>query len=416
MSETVDAKIHFEVSTIETIDQSVLNFVKNLNLSTKTNKGFKPVPVIWGTAERAYQVKKNKDIRDTQGLLVLPIISIKRTSFTKSSNSPGVFQGNVPEDDDGRGGSLNVSRVLYQQKTLEFANADALKLYGQKNFPSQNPKIVYKTVSVPMPVNVEVMYEITLRTEYQQQMNDLMTPFATRPGTVNFVRLIEKDHRYEGFIQESYANNDNLSDFSGDERKFETKINLKVIGYIVGEGKNREKPHYSIKENAVEVKIPRERITLGEIPEHEFGAYYGLAGVPEEVIEKLLMNPVRINNIPASSFFNTSAGGGGGTTVGGSVVTTDNFAEVLGNNIIVRETLKEPDVAIPADGRTFTTLHNIRANTETVYINGVLQRSGTCDACNYVVSGGNKIIFNLDDNGQTILEIGDDIMVTYIKG
>ena len=41
MSETIDAKIHFEVSTIETIDQSVLNFVKNLNLATKTNKGFK---------------------------------------------------------------------------------------------------------------------------------------------------------------------------------------------------------------------------------------------------------------------------------------------------------------------------------------------------------------------------------------
>ena len=156
MSETIDAKIHFEVSTIETIDQSVLNFVKGLSLSTKTNKGFKPVPIIWGTAERAYQVKKNKDIRDSQGLLVLPIISIKRTGFTKSSASPGVFQGNVPEFDDAQGGSLNVSRVLYQQKTMEFANADALRLYGQKHFPSQNPKIVYKTVSVPMPVNVEV--------------------------------------------------------------------------------------------------------------------------------------------------------------------------------------------------------------------------------------------------------------------
>ena len=67
MSETIDAKIHFEVSTIETIDQSVLNFVKGLSLSTNTNKGFKPVPVIWGTAERSYQVKKNKDIRDSQG-------------------------------------------------------------------------------------------------------------------------------------------------------------------------------------------------------------------------------------------------------------------------------------------------------------------------------------------------------------
>ncbi len=413
MSETIDAKIHFEVSTIETIDQSVLNFVKGLSLSTVTNKGFKPVPIIWGTAERSYQVKKNKEIRDGQGLLVLPIISIKRTGFTKSSNSPGVFQGNVPED-GASGGSLSVSRVLYQQKTLEFANADALKLYGQKNFPSQNPKIVYKTVSVPMPVNVEVMYEITLRTEYQQQMNDLMTPFATRPGTVNFVRLTEKDHKYEGFIQEGYASNDNLSDYSSDERKFETKITLKVIGYIVGEGKNREKPHYSIKENAVEVKIPRERITLSEIPEHEFGAYYGLAGVPSEIIEKFLSSDVRINNVPASSYFSTSGGGGGGTTTGGSVVTTDNFAEVLGNNLVVRETLKQEDAAIPEDGRTLTATFNIRANTESVYINGILQTQGS--EKDYVITGTKQVVFNLDDDGETFLEIGDEIVITYIKG
>tara|TARA_R100000152_G_C6776395_1_gene205492 strand:- start:1420 stop:2664 length:1245 start_codon:yes stop_codon:yes gene_type:complete len=414
MSETIDAKIHFEVSTIETIDQSVLNFVKGLNLSAKTNKGFKPVPIVWGTAERAYQVKKNKEIRDSQGLLVLPIISIKRTGFTKSNASPGVFQGNVPEFDDAKGGSLNVSRVLYQQKTMEFANADALRLYKQKHFPSQNPKIVYKTVSVPMPVNVEVMYEITLRTEYQQQMNDLMTPFATKPGTVNFVRLIEKDHRYEGFIQEGYTSNDNLSDFSSDERKFETKINLKVIGYIVGEGKNREKPHYAIRENAVEVKIPRERITLGEIPDHEFGAYYGLEGVPPEVMDQLLMDPVRINNVPASSFFSTSGGSGGGGVSGGSVVTTDNFAEVLNQNLVVREVLKEADAALPGDSRTFGTTFPIKTNTETVFVNGLIQSSGA--EKDYVTSGTNNVVFNLDDDGDSLVEIGDEIVITYIKG
>ena len=34
------------------------------------------------------------------------------------------------------------------------------------------------------------------------------------------------------------------------------------------------------RENAVEVKIPRERISLQEVPEHEYGSYYGLSGVP----------------------------------------------------------------------------------------------------------------------------------------
>jgi len=407
MSETIDKKIHFEVSTIETIDKSVLNFVESLGLSTMTNKGFKPVPIIWGTAERAYQVKKNKEVRDSQGLLVLPIISIKRAGFVKNSASPGVFQGNVPEVDDAQGGSLSVSRTIYQQKTLKFANADALKLYGQKNYPAANPKVVYRTVTVPMPVNVEVSYEITLRTEYQQQMNDLMTPFVTTPGTVNFVRLVEKDHRYEGFIQSDYSSADNLSDFSGDERKFETKINLKVIGYIVGEGPNREKPHYAIRENAVEVKIPRERITLGEIPEHEYGAYYGLAGVPPEVIEQLLMNPYLINNTPAASFFAAAAASGGSGDVSANVVTTDNFAQTMAENLIVRETLKEED-SVPASLTAFTTLFSIRANTEQVLVNGLLQAEGALK--DYTISGNNTVIFNEN------VETGDLVVITYIKG
>jgi hypothetical protein len=407
MSETVDKKVHFEVSTIETIDQSVLNFVESLNLSTLTNKGFKPVPVIWGTAERAFQVKSNKEIRDQQGLLVLPIISIRRTNFVKSRQSPGVFQGNVPENQDDKGGALNITRTIFQQKTLKFANADALRLYGQKNYPGPNPKVVYRTVSVPMPVNVEVTYEITLRTEYQQQMNDLMTPFITKPGTINFVTLTEKDHKYEGFIQPDFTSNDNLNDFSSDERKFETKISLKVIGYIVGEGKNREKPHYAIRENAVEIKIPRERITLGEIPEHEYGAYYGLAGVPEEVLASLLMSPYILGNAPAASFFSTS-GTGGGANVSANVVTTDNLASEMASRFSINEVLKEEDEALPGDKRTFTTIHDIRSNTETVTVNGVIQALGATN--DYVVQGSNQIVFQYD------LDSSDVVRITYIKG
>ena len=66
MSESINKNLHFEVSTIETIDKSVLNFVKSLGLSTTTNKGFQPVPIVWGTAERSFQAKGNKDIRDEQ--------------------------------------------------------------------------------------------------------------------------------------------------------------------------------------------------------------------------------------------------------------------------------------------------------------------------------------------------------------
>ena len=276
------AKIHFEPSTIENIDRSVLDYIKSLKLAVDTNSGFTEVPVLWGTSERSFLSKDKKEIRDDQGMLKFPLISIRRSSFSKPLKSGGVFQGNVPEFNDGQGGSLPVGKVIFQERTTAFANAEAMRLHGQNNYPRPNHKVVYQTVYAPMPVNVEVMYEITLRTEYQQQMNDLMLPFVTRPGTINYVLLKSEGHRYEGFIQDQHQSSDNLSDFSAAERKFETKITLKVIGYLVGEGKNEDKSHFSVRQNFVEVKLSRETVTLGEIPDHKNGAYYGLPGVDAE--------------------------------------------------------------------------------------------------------------------------------------
>lgn len=257
-----DEKIYFKPSTIENIDRSVLSFVEDLDLYTDTNEGFRKVPIMWGTSERSFLSKNDKELRDKQGMLRLPIISIRRTGFTKSLSSKGIFQGFVPENPDQQGGSLIVSRKINQEKTNNFAKADSKKLTGQENSRRKNNKIVYQTVTAPMPVNVELTYEIVLRTEYQQQMNDLLLPFITRPGTINYVRLESEGHRYEGFLQDQFSPRDNLSDYTSSERKFETSINLRVVGYLVGQGKNREKPHFAVRENAVEVKIPRESIVV----------------------------------------------------------------------------------------------------------------------------------------------------------
>lgn len=403
-------KLHFEPSTIETIDKSVLNYVEELNLFTTTNKGWKKVPVLWGTSERTFLTKDKTEIRDSLGALIYPLISIRRTSFKKDLRSPGIFQGNVPEVSDEQGGSLDIKRVVYQEKTAKFANADAARLHGQSNYPSPNPKIVYRTVSAPMPVNVELNYEIAIRTEYQQQMNDLMLPFVTKPGTINFVRLIEGEHRFEGFLQPDYQTQDNLSDFSSDERRFETRLVLKVVGYLIGQGENRDRPHYSIRENAVEVKIPRERISLQEVPEHEYGRYYGLAGIPSFEVEKRAPFASFFSNIPTVAAGNAGTAGTGTSAgdVSGNIVTTTNFAEVLSNNLVIREMLKESGVAPSAPINKLTvTGATIKANTESLYLNGLILAAGV--GGDYTISGNVITLdFDLTDN--------DIVYITYIIG
>ena len=111
------------------------------------------------------------------------------------------------------------------------------------------------------------MYNVTLRTEYQQQMNDLMTPFISRPGQLNHFIMKDNEKLFEGFI-ESYDASNNLTSLGQEERKFETKVSIKVLGYITGDGNaNSETPKIIKKETIVEIKLPRERVILeDEVP------------------------------------------------------------------------------------------------------------------------------------------------------
>jgi len=254
-------------STLETIDEAVFKHLdEELDLKTMTNKGRKKVPIIWASAERAYQIKNDKELRDGSGTLILPLITIERTFVVKDMNRKGVFWGNV--DRNSRGGSIVYKRILNQDKTSNFANADTYRLKDQYNFPRKNNKIVYQWASMPMPTYVEATYVITLRTEYQQQMNELVTPFATKTGAINYFVMRNDDHFYEGFIQGDFQLTNNVATLGEEERKYETNINIKVLGYLIGEGENQETPKMVIHENAVEIKIPQERIIFGDIQEH----------------------------------------------------------------------------------------------------------------------------------------------------
>ena len=253
-------------STLELIDEALFNHVNGLNLRATTNKGWKKTPVIWTSAERTYQIKQDKDIRDGSGTLILPLITVERMSVVKDMNRKGTIWGNV--DRNKRGGSIVVSKRINQDKTSNIANADSFRKEDQLNFPRDNKKIVYEWISVPMPTYVEIVYTVSLRTEYQQQMNELVTPFITKTGAINYFPLRNKGHFYEGFIQDSFAASNNLAGLGEEERKYETRIDIKVLGYLLGEDNNQETPKMVITENAVEVKIPRERIIFGDIDEH----------------------------------------------------------------------------------------------------------------------------------------------------
>lgn len=245
-------------SRIDNIDTAMFNFINDqMDLSVNTNTGFKKVPVIMTSAERSRLSKSQ--IRDADGAIVLPLITIERTTINKNPNEKGTVYANIPPTDKTKGGSIPTFRKIMQTKTANYKNAHALRTTGQLNFPTKVDKTVYQVATIPLPVYISVEYEITLRTEYQQQMNELVIPFMTTPGAINYIIIRDGVHRYEAFIQESFAQSNNINNFTSEARKFETKFNIKVLGHLIGSGDNQETPHQVINETVVEVKIPRER-------------------------------------------------------------------------------------------------------------------------------------------------------------
>ncbi len=388
----------FPPSTIETVDLAMHKFInETLDIRCITSNGFKKVPVVWTSAERMFLSKKDGRFRDAEGTLILPIITIERTNVTKDPSRKGTVYANIPPIDRVKGGSISVSRRINQNKTANFANSSMLKRAGQLNFPRKNSKVVYETLTIPLPVYVTVEYEITLRTEYQQQMNQVVTPFITRPGGINYIIIEEGRLRYEAFVQESFSQSNNISSFSNEERKFETKINIEVLGWLTGEGANGLQPNFSVRENIVEVKIPRERIVTADDLDTANGRLYGLEGLKSDLLTSRIddnianypqrRNPGAVTTSAASS--GASSGGGGGVSSADAVTKT---------NYKVAQVPTET-----ADGNRvqFTVPDQFVDGTLMVFNQGILMRVGADN--DYTLSSRTVTFEEAPANGANIL-------------
>tara|TARA_Y100000034_G_C6853813_1_gene387685 strand:- start:352 stop:1272 length:921 start_codon:yes stop_codon:yes gene_type:complete len=270
-------EVIFMPSTLEIIDTALFEYIDNeLDIHTKTNKGWKKSPVIWVSAERSFQIKNDKKLRDSNGNLILPLVTVERTSVTKDPAFKGVFQAHQPQGKGLKRTVVAAARRINQEKTSNFANADAKRLSGditrtdgiglnQSNSRKENKKIVTQTIMMPLPNYITIMYSVVLKAEYLQQINDMVQPFITKTGNINNFFIKKDGHKFEGFMQNDFSQNNNVSNLGEEERTYETKLDIKILGYLMGEGPNDERPKLSIEENFVEVKIPRERVIAGDI-------------------------------------------------------------------------------------------------------------------------------------------------------
>lgn len=375
--------INFQPSTIETVDSAMLSWIKAHVPSVETKQGTRVPPILWATAERSYQVKNDADIRDENGMMIYPVITLQRTSMDKSLTRrvglPNTFATS------GLGGSqFQIGKVINQEKSKNFANQDSLAT-GAFDPLLCNNRVVYDVYSTPAPVWVNVNYKITFRSEFQQQMNDMVLPYIIYPRGINEIIIAQDGHSFPAFVQETISSSDNVTDFTEDERVLETSYEIKVLAYFVGDKSNPARVPQR-RETIVSVEMPRETSIIGEMSD-----YQNLFGVSAMRKFSESCCPTASSSLPQrfgrpgpdGQIIEQVGGGGNINIVQVERVVDDRIGEVL----IFREFLNQVGNNVVGNGNLdFATTNRFKIGSESLYINGILLYPGATN--DYIVWDG----------------------------
>ncbi len=262
-------------SSIENIDQAMFDYInKELDIFCDTNEGFKKVKVKFAGTERAFDIKSDPMLRSVNGrTLEYPIISVNRESMVANPQNKGRYGVYIPPYFDyyEQNGAVEIARVVQQDKTKNFANSNAIRKSSSKKdpnrqtFPGQNKNIVYETISVPIPTFIEVQYTISVITNYQQQLNEIVTPFMTKTGVPSVFKIKNEGHSYEALFEKNFTLDGNQNNMGTDERVFSANFTVTVLGHLISAGKNNETPAVIKSQSAAKVTMQRERVIVGDI-------------------------------------------------------------------------------------------------------------------------------------------------------
>jgi hypothetical protein len=254
--------------TIEDVDRGVFElFNKELPLFYKRKDQVKRVPVIFATGERFAILARNKPLRDKSNALILPLISVIRSSIDQdSAKGAGQFQGGpitvkvkLAEDDlryqrlqnihgfknsdenaidafgtqtDGDGGGTTNGRLATRRPA---PSVSVSSRRGTILTPNLRKNLV-EMIQIPPIKQYTATYEITFWTQYTQEMNSMLNVLMS--GYIEnrrrtFVIETESGYRFSAFVDAALSPQNNFDDFTDVERLVKYNFTMSVAAYIV---------------------------------------------------------------------------------------------------------------------------------------------------------------------------------------
>ena len=256
-------------ATIEDVDRALFNFFnKSINLQVQMQNNIKTVPTIFAGGERFALTKSGRPIRDRRGAIIVPVVAIKRTNISQGSN-PNMAFGSDP-------GELVIRRRIHKGDRRYQQLRNRFNLKNQDNVASDNNlqdltapgtlakegKVasrrdhggqplqtaldnpigdnIIETIVIPTPNFITINYEITVWTNYVQEMNQIIERVLSsyEIGSLYTARIeSSKGYWYVAYFDDTWNTGDNFEDYTGQQRLIKSTINVKVPAWtLVSQG------------------------------------------------------------------------------------------------------------------------------------------------------------------------------------
>jgi hypothetical protein len=226
---------------IEDLDRAVFElFNKQIPLYYDIQGKVKKVPVIFATGERFAILRRKKPITDKAGALILPLISITRSTLENKPQKGTANNEMFPETFIRRIADNNTEyRQLNNFEGFKRLNHTSNNLESSSSKYSLKPQIknnIYETIELPPVKYIGASYEITIWSSFTQQMNKILeaiiSAYTINPGQ-QFKIESEKGYWFPAFVESSFSQDTNYADYTDAERYIKYSMTLSATGYIL---------------------------------------------------------------------------------------------------------------------------------------------------------------------------------------
>ena len=223
---------------VEDLDLSVFNlFDKQMPLFYDLHGEIKKVPVIFATGERFALLRRKRPIVDRNGALILPLISITRSSIENVPSKgiannqmfPHVVTKRISEKDLEHRQNKN-----YEQ--LKNVNGEDLALEPDLSLKPRLDRNIIETIEIPPVKYFGAVYEVSIWSSFTQQMNNIletiMNSYTLNPGQ-QFRLESDKGYTFSAFVDGNISQDTNYAEFTDAERYVRYNMTINATGYII---------------------------------------------------------------------------------------------------------------------------------------------------------------------------------------